>query len=325
MTRIEIMNRQGGCPMKCLGCPKGIQSLQGSYADLIPKAYQLLATKLDQNLVSFAVHFAGTISETLPMLDYYAKQNPTEVICTTDLATVEVELKSLFAKMLNLLPEADLTLTVPFRQLNYLPEETTRIIKIARSFWEGKCPSLYVGFVNNWISTEIYNNSENLMMSRDKIFYGAIQKGLGDVWVNYSFDDNPERFQMYSSLISYSKERRYFSVGRRILSVCTDKTLTLDDYRERTMKNMTDVTIKNMYFALTPIGVRINHDPSDINNPFLWIQYDELFQYLASSISFEKFFKTLKQAIVKSVCSDIENYSGVVTEELIQTMAKKRI
>lgn len=92
------------------------------------------------------------------------------------------------------------------------------------------------------------------------------------------------------------------------------------------LKSTTKFLPGNMVLSLMALGIRICHRTSDINNPYLWITYDDLNAIMNESTDIDmvckKILQTLRQNSLISIPANI--YQGNINEETLAYISENR-
>ncbi len=329
MFHIEIMDGTNPCPAKCSTCPKPIQTVTGHSKDIIPHAYTLLQNKLEDT--PFGLSFVDNFTDIVGQLDKFKVKNTINLLSTNlKLPINTLKFKEVLKEVETRFPNIDIVAGFQTRKDEISPEIISQIVEMGHYFWKTDFRRFQVSISNNSVPLKSFQDRISTMRSSDRHFFGEVTRLLnfGNATVSKKYDFI-ERFdyESYKSTFNMQRGSRWFHISKRMLSQISGELSGIDYYRKKagTQAMPGEMTHENTMLTLTPMGIRINHGPYDIENPFLWMTYDELFFCLKTSHNISDFCIKLRKIIMATLMLEFDEKDFVTLDEkTIAMIAAKR-
>ncbi len=330
MLHIEIM-KDTSCPMRCSTCPTSVQTLVGPHKDRIVQAYLMLQEKLSTT-TEFGVGFTDNFLGILKQLDEFQVKNIKTLAANMILPIDVAGYKKTLDQVSELLPNTHITVGFLNKQ-NEVPKETvSEIIKLTHCFFETQITDFQISITNNAMHPETFRDGLFDFITADRLFYNTITETFDQKDTTIVKDYRTfERFDFdsYKSQIFIKKGNQAFYMGRRVMShVDVEGSSKLEYYEKKAkwaieMKDL--ISPEHLVLTLTPLGVRINHGPYDIQNPYLWLTYDELFFHLENSADVTMFCMRLRILVEITLQINLVDIDfTVINDKILSEIAHRR-
>ena len=319
------------CPMKCSTCPVSIQTLVGPHKDLIVRAYLMLQEKLGTT-TEFGVGFTDDFLGILKQIKEFQVKNITTLAVGMTFPIDVAGYKKTLNRVSELFPGTDITVGFLNKQ-NELPKKTVaEIIKLAHCFFETRTTDFQISVANNAMPPEIFRNNLFDFITADRLLHNTIAETFDQKDTTIIKDYRAlERFDFdsYTSQLFIKKGNKAFYMGRRALSrVEVEESSKLEYYQKKAtwaVETKEQFTPKHLMLTLTPMGIRINHGAYDIQNPYLWLTYEELFFHLENSADIIIFCMRLRTLVKITLQLDLEDLDlTTLTEHTLSELKHRR-
>lgn len=324
--KIEIMDSSVPCPMKCATCPDRIQKMQGSHVGEISEVYNQIVQKTKPMELDIA--FINDFSELQQKIEQYDVRDVKTISASLKFPIASDAFTETLDWITKRMPTAQINLGFLYKGMQLSSSRVRELIDLGSAFFKSNAPMLQVSTNNNALSLAAYEQNEKTFKSSDSSIHTSLIEVLGGGYhKNYSFDETSNDTKVYNSVVLLRKAGRDFQFSRRIISSPPSVKLDREYYRDDVisyLENKDFFKPKDMSLTLTPIGVRIYHASYNVQNPYLWFSYDEVF-YLLNHCSLESFCRDFRTLIEMTLDSELEDtYFDGITEEKIYQLGQKR-
>ena len=332
MLTIEIMRRADGCPMKCFTCPDHIQKGVGTQGDLIPKAYELLQKKIGTK-TPFGISFTSDFSDMAKHLEEFNVQHVKGITSHIKPLSDISKLKEVFEWVADRFPEVPINIGFDDRRIEISDDIACFIENMAKTFFETNAVSLQVSMNNNSTPLQKFRERQLDMVAADQKFFARLIEsiGLGNEYYHGKKYELKEvfDFEAYHSILRIKKSKSTFQMTRRAMTRILQENFSARYYFQKRAQeevNEGDSFIpENVTITLTPMGVRINHSAFDVENPYFWITYDELFHHLEFSSTIDYFCDNLGALVNMTLNSELDDKFFIsLNEDSINEIAEIR-
>lgn len=336
MFTIEVMNSEDACQMKCFTCPASVQRMKGSKGSVMIEAYKLLQNLVITTGTPFAVIFNHDISTAIEKANLYDLKEMKTLALHVSLPVDTVIMKSVLQTLHCRFPKTSFQLTTLDKRNEVTEEIVANLTEIAHTFFSSELPYLKFGFNNNAVAYDVYRQELVNMPNTDRNLYNTVFKRLNLPYAiphkRYANDEKVD-VEIYDSILQIKNGGQYFQITRRNISECIDPSISK---RERFYKkaqieitNSEEFTREELGLTLTPIGIRVKHQSYDVDNPFLWFSYEELFTCIKANKNIDDFCRSIRditqQTFALAEFDLVENsLLETVSEQIITELAAKR-
>lgn len=326
MFSLELLTNPGGCPLRCPTCPKSVQSFSGSFTDQIVPAFQAIETMAGKYPTQ--ISFTHDFVEALSLIKQYN---------ISSIGRIGFEMKfpidlSIYKKNLielgEMFPGTCLFLGVTSKITTLGEQMVQDIIEIGKIAAQTKFESILVTLNSNSIPRVKFNTE--IYFKDDLNLHDALSRALGKKAQIECKDSSDPNLLSYENHAFFQLGKVGLQISRRMLSPVFNKNepSTMEYYKsvaEHDVRSGVYFTPETLVLSLTPIGVRVIHRSYDVNNPFMWISYKELFSTLNGSGDFKIFCTNVRKLIDVGTHLHLEHEENVdITEDRILYFAKLR-
>lgn len=317
---IEIIDASEHCPIRCTTCPSSIQRLDGTHAENIPVAFSLLLSKLGK--VPLHMVFTNPLKDIPGKIDQYKITNPQVITCPLPTATDISTDMSTMRELSQLFPNTSLHLGFTNKNNLTTPKMLQKLVMTGIFYKETALPLVKFSITDNSSSVEAFEKNCLAFMKHDAILYDEIslQTKIG-LRTKFMYMKNPKT---YFSTAQTQDIKHAFLVTRRVMvEVSSSTSKEFAEFARSYLLNGRISSPHELYMTLTPIGIRLFHIAWDIQNPFLWISYEEAFSLLDDSETIWDFCRNLEKHVRKGLSLNLgENFpitqSGLEHKALLQ-------
>lgn len=334
---IEILNYGSDkyCKAKCPTCPQNISGPNsGPYYGRLLEVFASIQKKFPGKKIPFSLQSDITEIPTVLELFWSGESNLEQIGCNIKLPFDSEAVKNAINFLTAKIPNIKLSLFLENR--GFLSNYESDILELVEIFNNSTIKDFSIACHNNSIRKEIFDGKiEQLFQANYRLFEkmeicsNAVHSMKYQLIRTYPMSQN--QYQELGSMGSYTtRNGRKLIIAERILSF-REKVVPYENlinaYEKYHRVDVQEDHFKSteMLIALSPIGVRINHRSTDIQNPYLWLSYDELFDALETATTQAQFCKNLIKTANKTL--KLVNSDTVVSEityETIQQIAEAR-
>lgn len=323
--------KETGCKAKCPTCPKALSGpMSGAGDDLLFKALRSIKEKFKDDNTSFSLQ--NEISDLPTVLEGFSFDlTGVEYIgCGIKLPFDVTTVTSVFNYFGSNMPNVMFALFLENR--GCLPDYKKDVCKLIKIFLASNVSKLGITCHNNSMRVNVFDRKIDEMVMNTRTLFREILKIYATDNFNYYSEEGsiPMTPKNYKSLYNYLRlnvSGKEILVTERILGFeknTQDSNNLITFYRNHFIEELQrkNFTVEKMVLAFTPLGVRVNHRSFDIQNPYLWLSYEEYFEALEDASSLEDFCLILEFLMKKTeyVSCAIQE----ITYDTVQILAEAR-
>ncbi len=326
---IEIAIPEEECIMSCPTCPSAVRTMKGPYAKKIRETFKLLEERKLRN-ADYRLSFLGDVRNLTKHIEEFKIQYaPKQLASYVNLPLDGKVALGIFRQISERFPQINLDLA------SYVPghaiciNKYDQVFPIADAFFKSEISRLQVSFNTNFMSLRQFRDSRHSIQQLDE---AMIDKLGNDFEIQPSMLTEYEKnydLDMYdgTTFLQYSWVKTFIMSRRIIAKASKHFDTTMADYMDitrRAVKSELEFRADQVYITLTPIGVRINHRTTDIQNPYFWLTYDEFIYLLKRKGNLETLCFELHRVVLNSSAHPLDDSYMITSPAAISRMAAYR-
>lgn len=300
---IEIIDSSQHCPIRCSTCPPSIQRLDGTQTESIPVIFSILLGKLGK--IPLHMVFVNPLKDIASKIDQYNITNPQVVTCYLPITTKTSDDLSDMQALNRLLPSTSLHLGFTNKNNCTTPKMLEKLVMLGNFYKETALPLIKFSITDNSSSVESFKKNRLAFMKHDAMLYNEIEL-LAQISLRskFMYMKHPKT---YFSTAQTQDTQHAFLITRRVMVEVPNNTNKEFVKFARSYLEKGAINPHELYLTLTPIGIRLFHIAWDIQNPYLWISYEEAFSLLGKSETVRDFCENLITHIHMSLSLRLED------------------
>lgn len=320
---IEIIDASQHCPIRCSTCPPSIQRLEGTQTENIAAIFSILLGRLGK--IPLHISFVNPLEDIPSKIKQYNITNPQAITCYLPLTSKTSDDLLDMQILSKILPNTSLHLGFTNKNNCTTQKMLEKLVMLGNFYKETALPLVKFSITDNSSSVELFEKNRLAFMKHDAMLYNEIELQTQiRLRSKFMYIKHPKTY--FSTAQTQDTQHAFLITRRVMVEVPSNTNKEFVRFAQSYLAKGT-INPHELYLTLTPIGIRLFHIAWDIQNPYLWISYEEAFSLLSKSETVRDFCENLITHIHMSLSLKLEDgfpitQSGLEHKASLQKAAK---